>query len=267
MVSEQKHPPGSSLVSMTPSRAAVTAERRSFAPLVHGRVTFPFVTRSRRELAVTLTARAIFDLKRAVVVGQRLDRAVRHCGCEAAPAWTGGWAMQAHDLKRLDLQTLHHGVELLAGEGEGVGVVPAFWRTVGTAAGRMALLYADLEPEARAPPLLVEVFGAEHASTRQIRDVTSHLEAQRRGVIVHVSPVIDEVRRLAEAEPPGLAVDFARVETCGARAWEGAAELILAARASAPSVLLLNLPPERGEAAAAMGATHAIFAAMDRLIV
>ncbi len=242
-----------------------SAGPRQFESLRQDRVTFPFVTQARRELAVTLTARAVFDLKRATVVGRRLDRAIRHCGGEPALAWAGGRALQTRDLKRLDLQTLRHGLNLLAREGEGVGVVPVFWRTV-AGAGPVAFPYADPDAEAKAGPILVEVFGAEHAPPEKIREATSLLEAQRCGVVVHVSPVVGQVRRLGEAEPDGLAVDFAGVETASARAWEAAAELIVAARTAAPVVLLLNLSPERGEAAAAAGGTHAVFAAMHPVL-
>jgi len=244
-----------------PMSGAASAGPRPFEPLRQDRVTFPFVTQARRELAVTLTARAVFDLKRATVVGRRLDRAIRHCGGEPALAWAGGRALQTRDLKRLDLHTLRHGLNLLAGEGEGVGVVPVFWRTVANA-GPVAFPYADPEAETKMGPVLFEVFGAEHAQPDAIRAATMHLEPHRRGVVVHVSPVVDQVRRLGAADPGGLAVDFAGVETASARAWEGAVELIVAARAAAPVVLLLNLSPDRGEAAAAAGGTHAVFAAM-----
>jgi hypothetical protein len=43
--------------------------------------------------------------------------------------------------------------------------------------------------------------------------------------------------------------------------------LIVAARQAAPQVLLLNLRPDRGLAARAAGATHAVFAGMEPITI
>jgi hypothetical protein len=52
-----------------------------------------------------------------------------------------------------------------------------------------------------------------------------------------------------------------------AREWLDAVALIGAAREACPQVMLLNLRPDRGLAAQAAGATHAVFAGMEAITV
>jgi len=263
------HPSDSPRNALTPQVTQIRATReeaRRFTSPERSGVTFSVMARHGSELAVSLAARPVHDLLRGTVVGHRLDRTVRRRGGEAALRWAGRATLDPGDLKRIDVQTLRHGMDLLSSTPDGIGIAPAFWRTVTTSPGRLALLYAGLETEADPHKLLVELRGgAEHASTREIVEVLKHLEGQRRRTIVHASPIVGQLQRLAEAQPPGVAIDFAGVETGSAAAWSGAAGLIAAARAAAPSVLLLGLPTDRGEAAAAAGATHAVFAAMQGL--
>jgi len=49
--------------------------------------------------------------------------------------------------------------------------------------------------------------------------------------------------------------------------WKAAHELIAAARQACGQVMLLNLRPDRGLAAQAAGATHAVFAGMDAITI
>lgn len=64
-----------------------------------------------------------------------------------------------------------------------------------------------------------------------------------------------------------LAIDFAGVAHEGPREWLDAAALIGVAREACPQILLLNLRPDRGLAAQAAGATHAVFAGMETVTV
>ena len=72
---------------------------------------------------------------------------------------------------------------------------------------------------------------------------------------------------LAEVRARCLAIDFAGVAHESARDWQSAVQLIGAAREACPQLLLLNLRPDRGLAAQAAGATHAVFAGMEAVIV
>ncbi|WP_292126795.1 hypothetical protein, partial [Brevundimonas sp.] len=95
----------------------------------------------------------------------------------------------------------------------------------------------------------------------------AHFETAALGVILHIAPDAAAAGRLAGVRAQCLAIDFAGVAHESPREWLGAAELIAAARAACPQVLLLNLRPDRGLAAQAAGATHAVFAGMDAITI
>lgn len=252
--------------SVDAGRFSGLSEGRSFNPSSSKSLTFPIVTTAQRELNVTLAPQLVFDLARRQPVGYRLNRSVRRAGGDRLHEGLGRGRLEPVDLKRIDSETLRHGRDLLDLDSGATGIVPAFWRTVAAAPGRVALLYAGLKAEVDAERLLVEVVGLdERAGLEEVMDVTSQLEAQRRGVVLHVSPYVASVRRLGPAAPRCICLDFAGVETQGQVSWQQAASLIAAAREAAGNVLLINLPPERGEAAAGAGATHAVFRDMDRL--
>lgn len=231
-------------------------------------VSCPFVTRGRRELVVSLTAQPVFDLERQVPMARRLRRIVRHGGGEPALRGLGRRTLETADLRRIDLLTLRHGLDLLNLGPEFSGVMPAFWRTAATSHGRFALLYAGLQHRHRPGMLLVEVQGgAETAAPEALADVMAHLETEALGVILHIAPDVGALRRLAGSPVKCLAIDFAGVDHAGAKAWAAATDLIESAREAAPRLMLLNLRPDRGPAAAYAGATHAVFAHMDPFTV
>ena len=265
------YPTGHSLpagLSDTPVRADGDrpVEARSFSPVGVKSLTFPLVTEAHRELTVTLAARPVFDLVRRSHVGARVARTVRRAGGESALAGMHRVRLEVADLKRIDVETLRHGVSLLDLPGGATGVAPAFWRTVASSAGRFSLLYTGLATDVDAGLLLVEIMGVDmRATAEDVRAAIDHLGAQRRGVIVHAPPEPGMIARLAPVQPRCVSLDFAGVETESAVDWSAAAELIAQARGVARDVLLVNLPPARGEAAAAAGATHAVFRDMDRL--
>ena len=262
------HPPGAgpsepARVSFDESESVPAgASRRTYGSACDS-VTFPFVTRARRELSVTLAAQSIYDLERFVPVGRRLRRIVRHRGGEAALVAMGNRTLESADLKRIDLQTMAQGLDLLHPTVDETVVLPAFWRTVATAQGRFALTYAGLQFAGRRGTLLVEVTGgSETVPAEALAETIAHFETQKLGVILHMAPDIDLARRLAEARAGCLAIDFAGVDHDSSRSWAAAETLIATTRESAPRLLLLNLRPEWARAAVAVGATHAVFAQM-----
>lgn len=243
------------------------AERRSYAAAYES-LTFPLVTRAGRELTVTLAAQPVFDLTKSAPVARRIRRSIRHRGGESALIGLGRRTLEPADLKRIDLQTLRDGLDLLRLGANDSGVVPAFWRTIASSGGRFALLCTDLQHAAAPGTLLVEVMGGlEQAPTEAIAEAISHFQTAAMGAILHVAPDIAAVRRLAPVRAQCLAIDFAGVEHENARDWRDAAQLITAARGACDQVMLLNLRPDRGLAAKAAGATHAVFAGMDAIIV
>lgn len=243
-------------------------EARSFSPVGANSLTFPLVTEAGRELTVTLSVRPIFDLTRREHVGARLTRTVRRAGGESALAGLHRVRLEGADLKRIDVESLRYGVGLLDLPGGATGVAPAFWRTAASSSGRFSLLYAGLQSDVDAGLLLVEVTGVDmRAAPEDIRGAIDHLEAQRRGVILQAPPEPGMIARLGLVRPRCLSLDFAGVETDSAAHWQAASMLIAQARAVARDVLLVNLPPARGEAAAQAGATHAVFRDMERLSV
>lgn len=243
------------------------AERRSYAAAYES-LTFPLVTRAGRELTVTLAAQPVFDLTRSAPVARRIRRSIRHRGGESALTGLGRRTLEPTDLKRIDLQTLRDGLDLLRLGANDSGVVPAFWRTIASSGGRFALLCTDLQHAASPGTLLVEVMGGlEQAPPEAVTEAISHFQTGALGVILHIAPDIAAARRLAAVRAQCLAIDFAGVEHENVRDWQGAVQLIVAAREACDQVMLLNLRPDRGLAARAAGATHAVFAGMDAVIV
>lgn len=246
---------------------APLGERRSYgAP--YESLTFTLVTRARRELTVTLAAQPVFDLGRSVPVSRRIRRTVRHRGGESALAALGRRTLEPMDLKRIDLQTLNHGLDLLHLGADDSGVLPAFWRTVASSGGRFALLCAELQHQADPGALLIEVMGGlEQAPPETVDEAIAHFETASLGAILHIAPDPGAARRLRSVRARCLAIDFAGVAHETTRDWLDAAALIEAARESCQQVLLLNLRPDRGLAAQTAGATHAVFAGMDAITV
>lgn len=231
-------------------------------------LTFTMVSRARRELTVTLAVQPLFDLTRSAVVGRRVRRTVRHLGGEAALFALGRRSLETADLRRIDLQTLKHGLDLLRPTASDCGVLPAYWRTVASSGGRFALLCAELQHLDASGGLLVEIVGGlENAPPEAVQEAISHFGLSALGVVAHIAPDAGSARRLAPAQLQCLSIDFAGVAHDNARDWEEAARLIVAARQAAPQVLLLNLRPDRGLAARAAGATHAVFAGMAPLTI
>ncbi len=242
-------------------------ERRSYAAPYES-LTFTLLTRARRELVVTLAAQPVFDLNRSAPVARRVRRSVRHRGGESALIGLGRRTLEPADLVRIDTQTLKNGLDLLRLGAEDSGVLPAFWRTVASSSGRFDLLSAEIQHGSAPGTLLVEVMGGlEQAPPEAIQQAIEHFETGSLGVILHIAPDAGAALRLSQVHARCLAIDFAGVEHESARDWQGAVQLIGAARQACPQVMLLNLRPDRGLAAQAAGATHAVFAGMDAVIV
>lgn len=242
-------------------------ERRSYSAPYES-LTFTLMTRGRRELVVTLAAQPVFDLVRSTPVARRIRRSVRHRGGESALIGLGRRTLEPADLVRIDTQTLRNGLDLLRLGANDSGVLPAFWRTVASSGGRFDLLCAEMQHESAPGTLLIEVVGGlEQAPPDAIQEAIQHFETGSLGLILHVAPDPAAARRLSQVRARCLAIDFAGVEHESARDWQAATSLIQAARSACPQVLLLNLRPDRGLAAQAAGATHAVFAGMDAVIV
>lgn len=242
-------------------------ERRAYAAPYES-LTFTMVTRARRELTVTLAAQPVFDLARSTPVSRRIRRIIRHRGGERALTGLGRRTLEAVDLQRIDLQTLRRGLDMLRLGHNDSGVLPVFWRTVATSRGRFSLLCSEMQHEKAPGTLLVEVMGGlENAPPEAIHSAIGHFETDSQGVILHVAPDIAAVRRLGGVPARCLSLDFAGVSHENARDWVAAAELIDACRQVCGQVMLLNLRPDRGLAAQAAGATHAVFAGMDAVTV
>lgn len=242
-------------------------ERRSYAAPYES-LTFTLMTRARRELVVTLAAQPVFDLVRSTPVARRIRRSVRHRGGESALIGLGRRTLEPADLVRIDTQTLRNGLDLLRLGRDDSGVLPAFWRTVASSGGRFDLLCAEMQHESAPGTLLVEVMGGlEHAPPEAIQEAIQHFETGSLGLILHVAPDPGAAQRLAQVRAQCLAIDFAGVEHESARDWQAATVLIQVARHACPQVMLLNLRPDRGLAAQAAGATHAVFAGMEAVVV
>ena len=249
------------------SPLAPLGERRSHAAPYES-LTFSLVTRARRELTVTLAAQPVFDLGRSIPVSRRIRRTVRHRGGAGALAALGRRTLEPMDLKRIDLQTLNHGLDLLHLGPDDSGVLPAFWRTVASSGGRFALLCTELQHGAAPGALLVEVMGGlEQAPPETVDEALAHFETAALGVILHIAPDAGAARRLTGVRARCLAIDFAGVAHESPRDWQDAAALISTAREACPQVMLLNLRLDRGLAAQTAGATHAVFTGMDVITV
>ena len=236
-------------------------ERRAYATPYES-LTFSVTTRANRELTVTLAAQPVFDLARSVPVSRRIRRSIRHQGGERALMGLGRRTLEPMDLQRIDLQTLHQGLDMLRLGSNDSGVLPVFWRTVATSRGRFALQCTEMQHD-RGGTLLVEVMGGlEQAPPEAVQSAISHFETETQGAILHVSPDLGAVRRLAGVTARCLSLDFAGVSHENARDWAQAAQLIGVSRQVCGQVMLLNLRPDRGLAAQHAGATHAVFADM-----
>lgn len=273
---ERDRGPPATIAAETPSYALAPAaafcappapERRAYAEAYES-ITFTVVTQAARELTVTLAAQPVFDLGRSQPVARRIRRTVRHQGGERALLGLGRRTIEPVDLHRIDLLTLRQGLDMLRLGPNDSGLLPTYWRTIASSRGRFALLCTELQ-HARAPgTLMVEVIGGlEQAPPDAIAEAISHFETAAQGVVLHIAPDAAAARRLAGVGARCLVIDFAGVEHEHARNWREAAELIGVARQSCAQVLLLNLRPDRGLAAHAAGATHAVFAGMDPLSV
>ena len=246
---------------------ARAGERRSYATPYES-LTFTVVTRARRELVVTLAAQPVFDLARSTPVARRIRRSVRHRGGESALTGLARRTLEPGDLQRIDLDTLRNGLDLLRLGSNDSGVLPVFWRTIASSGERFELLCAEMQHASAPGTLLVEVMGGiEQAPPEAIREAIEHFGTGSLGLILHIAPDPGIARRLAQVPAQCLVFDFAGVEHENARDWQGAAQLIGAARLACPQVMLLNLRPDRGLAAQAAGATHAVFAGMDAVII
>ncbi|RYH98038.1 MAG: hypothetical protein EON48_18255, partial [Acetobacteraceae bacterium] len=111
--------------------AVLPLGRRAYATPYES-LTFSLTTRAKRDLTVTLAAQPVFDLDRSVPVSRRIRRTVRHQGGERALTGLGRRTLEPADLQRIDLQTLHQGLEILRLGSNDSGVLPVFWRTVAT---------------------------------------------------------------------------------------------------------------------------------------
>lgn len=234
---------------------------RAYGPAVE-RLSFSLVTRSRGALVVVLSAEPVFDLTRRTMVGQRLRRAVaptRRFGL------LSGWTRRTPDpadQKRIDIKTQHRGAELLRLDGDAVGVMPVFWRTASTVSGRFALNALAPRSSAQASLLYELTGGVETAAIASLCEALDAMEERGRGVILNVAPDVRAIRRLAPARAEGLTLDFTGLRHHTARDWDAACRLIEAAAQGTTRVVVLNLSPDRGEAAAAVGATHAVLSAL-----
>lgn len=241
-------------------------ERRAYAAPYES-LTFTMVTRAKRELVITLAAQPVFDLARSSPVSRRIRRTIRHRGGERALTGIGRRTLEPVDLQRIDLQTLRQGLNMLRLGSNDSGVLPVFWRTVASSRGRFALLCAE-QHEGTPATLLVEVMGGlEQAPPDAIASAISHFDTNSQGALLHVSPDVGAVKRLAGVPVRCLSLDFAGVSHETAREWAAAVDLIGACRQVCGQVMLLNLRPDRGLSAHAAGATHAVFAGMDAVTV
>lgn len=268
MTNTPESPAAEAVVLDMDTRRPVTPiiERRSYAE-PFGRTSFTMVTRAGREMAVSLSAQPVFDLARSTTVARRIRRSLRNGVAGGAPGLVRR-ALEPADFKRIDLQTLKSGLELLRLAPGESGVIPAFWRTVAPSAGHFALLCQDLRGKPEGGTLLVEVVGnVDHAPEEALMAAMPSFETGGLGMMLHIAPDLGAARRMATLKPQCLAIDFAGVEHETARGWQSAAQLIGAARLACPQVLLLNLRPDRGMAAETAGATHAVFADMQAITV
>ena len=245
---------------------APVGERRAYAAPGES-LTFAVLTRAGRELIVTLTTQPVFDLALSAPVARRIRRTVRHRGGESALTSLARRTLEPGDLESIDLQTLGKGRDLLRLGAHDSGVLPAFWRTV-AAGGGYAPACVELQNQIAPAALLVEIMGGiEHAPPEAVRSAMAQFGSRSAALILHIAPDPAAAWRLAPVRAQCLLIDFAGVEHEHARDWGAAAQLIGAARQACPQVMLLNLRPDRGLAAQAAGATHAVFAGMQAVTI
>jgi hypothetical protein len=227
---------------------------------------FELVTRGRRALAISLIAQDVVDLDSGQAVSRRVRRIIRHTGGEAGLNLFGRGTLEGADLRRIDLQTLRIGLGLLRRTPGLSGVLPVFWRTLATSHGRFALLYAGTNDEARPTRLSLEIMGGTETSRLEaVADVVEQFQSSPIGMIVHTAPDRGIIRHVAETRATCLCLDFAGVDHLSPEGKSEARDLIAVARQTAPTVLLVNLRPDWAPAAHEAGATHAVFAPMERL--
>jgi len=227
---------------------------------------FELVTRGRRGLAVNLIAQDIVALDSGEAISRRVRRIIRHTGGEAGLNLFGRGTLESADLRRIDLQSLRIGLDLLRRTPGLTGVLPVFWRTLATSHGRFALLYAGTNDETRPAGLSMEIMGGTETSRLDaVADVIEQFQSGPIGMILHAAPDIGIVRQAAETRASCLCLDFAGVDHLSPEGKAEARDLIATARRVAPTVLLVNLRPEWAPAAHEAGATHAVFAPMEPL--
>ena len=227
---------------------------------------FELTSRGRRGLSIGLIAQDIVDLDTGQAVSRRVRRIIRHTGGQAGPSLFGRGTLEGSDLRRIDLQTLRLGVNLLRRTPGLTGVLPVFWRTLATSHGRFALLYAGTHDEARPTGLSLEIMGgAESSRLDAVAEVVEQFRNGPIGMILHAAPDPGLVRQLEGIPAACVTLDFAGVDHVSADGKSGARDLIAVARQVVPQVLLVNLRPEWAPAAHEAGATHAVFAPMEKL--
>ena len=227
---------------------------------------FELVTRGRRGLAVSLIAQDIVALDSGQAVSRRVRRIIRHTGGEAGLNLFGRGTLEGADLRRIDLQTLRIGLDLLRRTPGLTGVLPVFWRTLATSHGRFALLYASTNDETRPAGLSMEIMGGTETSRLDaVAEVIEQFQSGPIGMILHAAPDIGIVRQAAETRASCLCLDFAGVDHLLPEGKAEARDLIATARQVAPTVLLVNLRPDWAPAAHEAGATHAVLAPMEPL--
>ena len=227
---------------------------------------FELVSRGRRALAISLIAQDIVDLDSGQAVSRRVRRIIRHTGGEAGLNLFGRGTLEGADLRRIDLQTLRIGLDLLRRTPGLSGILPVFWRTLATSHGRFALLYAGTNDEARPTRLSLEIMGGTETSRLEaVAEVVEQFQSSPIGMIVHTAPDRGIIRHVAETRALCLCLDFAGVDHLSPEGKAEARDLVAVARQTAPTVLLLNLRPDWAPAAHEAGATHAVFAPMERL--
>jgi len=227
---------------------------------------FELVTRGRRGLAVSLIAQDIVALDSGQAVSRRVRRIIRHTGGEAGLNLFGRGTLEGADLRRIHLQTLRIGLDLLRRTPGLTGVLPVVWRTLATSHGRFALLYAGTNDETRPAGLSMEIMGGTETSRLDaVADVIEQFQSGPIGMILHAAPDIGIVRQAAATRASCLCLDFAGVDHLSPEGKAEARDLIATARRVAPTVLLVNLRPDWAPAAHEAGATHAVFAPMEPL--
>jgi hypothetical protein len=227
---------------------------------------FELVTRGRRGLGISLVAQDIVDLGSGQAVSRRVRRIIRHTGGEAGLHLFGRGTLEGTDLRRIDLQTLRIGLDLLRRTPGMTGVLPVFWRTLATSHGRFALLYAGTSDGTRPAGLSMEIMGGTETSRLDmVAEVIEQFQSGPIGMILHAAPDVGIGRQAASARAACLCLDFAGVDHLSPEGKAGARDLIATARQVAPTVLLVNLRPDWAPAAHEAGATHAVFAPMEKL--